>query len=64
MRVDTLTPTPIDANRTSIVRCANCGNMLDDRTARETVPVTAAVQRVERPLRPVRRHGLDDSLSQ
>jgi threonine synthase len=47
MRVDTLTPTPIDANRMSIVRCANCGNTLDDRTARATCPTCGGLLAVE-----------------
>ena len=38
MRVETLTPTSIDALRLSIVRCAGCGATLDDRTARATCP--------------------------
>src|SRR5437764_15459284 len=47
MPAQTLTPITLDAGRSSIVRCANCGGLLDDRTARATCPTCGGLLAVE-----------------
>ena len=47
MPVETLSPTTIAAGRMSIVRCAACGETLDDRTARATCPSCGGLLAVE-----------------
>jgi threonine synthase len=47
MPVDTLSPTMIAAERLSIVRCAACGETMDDLTARATCPSCGGLLAVE-----------------